>query len=225
MSIMKRMRDISLATLNDRLEKAEDPVRLIDQYIYSQREQIAEVEKLYQQCVHHSQMMRKQYLEAEQIVKRRTEQAAIAVKAGEDAVARLALQEKILNEEKAEQYRKLYEQGQHSIIELETQLQQLKSDLQEVISKRQYYIARLESVRLQRRLNERSSGSSGGTSSIFDRLEDKISDMELEANALRDVRNTSKEAWMKLGVEVKETIEQELEHLRTKLQEEGWLKK
>lgn len=223
MSIMKRMRDISLATLNDRLEKAEDPVRLIDQYISAQREQIAEVEKLYQQCVHHSAMMRKQYLEAELIVKRRTEQAEIAVKAGEEAVARLALQEKVLNEEKAAQYHKLYEQGQHSIIDLETQLQQLKADLQEVIGKRQYYIARLESVRLQRKMNERMGDTSTGTASMFDRLEEKISDMELETNALRDVKADTKDAWIKLGNDVRETIEEELQHLRQKLKKEGWL--
>lgn len=226
MSIMKRMRDISVATLNERLEKSEDPVRLIDQYIYSQKAQIAEAEKLYQQCVHHSQQMRHHYLNAEQLAEKRAEQAKIAVKAGEEAVARLALQEKILNEEKSEQYRKLYEQGQQSIIELETQLQQLKADLQEVTHKRQFYVARLESIRLKRQMNERMGGvGAQGTSRMFDRLDERITDMELEASALHDVRNNTKDKWIELGYEVKETIEKELQQLREKLEEEGWLKK
>lgn len=226
MSIMKRMRDISLATLNDKLEKSEDPVRLIDQYIHAQKEQIAESERLYEQCVHHTQMMRQQYLKAEQLVEKRTEQAALAVKANEETIARLALQEKLVNEEKAEQYRKLYEQGQLSVIELETELQQLKSDLQEVIGKRQFYIARLESIKLQQKMNERRSGSMGsGSNRMFDRLEEKINDLEFETSSLRDVRSQSSDAWMKLGTEIQETVERELDHLRNKLQEEGWLKK
>lgn len=226
MSIMKRMRDISLATLNDKLEKSEDPIRLIDQYIHSQKEQIAESERLYEQCVHHAQMMRKQYLNAEQLVQKRAEQAALAVKANEEAIARLALQEKLVNEEKAEQYRKLYEQGQLSVIELETQLQQLKADLQEVIGKRQFYIARLESIKLQQKMNERRSGSMGaGSNRMFDRLEEKINDLEFETSSLRDVRNQSSDVWTQLGTEIQETVERELEHLRNKLQDEGWLKK
>lgn len=226
MSIMKRMRDISLATLNDKLEKAEDPVRLIDQYIAEQREQIAQSEKLLQQCVHHTKMMKQQYLSAEQLAQKRGEQAEIAVKANEEAIARLALQEKLQNEEKAERYRKLYEDGQLSIIELETQLQQLKADLQEVIGKRQFYIARLESIRLQRQMNERLGDlSSHSATRMFDRLEDKINDLELETSSLREVRGFSKDNWVQLGHEIQETVERELQHLRQKLQEEGWLKR
>lgn len=226
MSIMKRMRDISLATLNDRLEKSEDPIRLIDQYIHTQKEQIAESERLYEQCLHHAQMMKKQYLNAEQLVQKRAEQAALAVKADEEAIARLALQEKLVNEEKAEQYRKLYEQGQLAVMELETQLQQLKADLQEVIGKRQFYIAKLESIKLQQKMNERRSGAIGsGSISMFDRLEEKINDLELETSSLRDVRNQPSNVWSQLGTEIQDTVERELEHLRNKLQEEGWLKK
>lgn len=226
MSIMRRMRDITVATLNDKLEKSEDPIRLIDHYLTSQKEQIAQTEKLYQQCVHHTHMMRQQYLTAEQMIQKREEQARIALRANEDGVARLALQEKMLNEEKCEQYRELYEQGKRSIIELEGQLQQLKADIQEVMGKRQFYMARLESVKLQRRMNERMRSSSiYGTDRMFTRLEEKVTDMELETRSLREIREAGKDRWMQVGMEVKETVERELQQLRHKLEQEGWLKK
>lgn len=226
MSIMKRMRDISVATLNEKLERSEDPVRLIDDYLVSQKEQIAHADKLYRQCVQHTQTMRQQYLSAEQIVQKRAEQARIAVQANEEMVARLALQEKILNEEKCKQYRELYEQGQYSIFELEAQLKQLKADVQEVMGKRQFYMARLESIQLQRRMNERMSATSPhGSTGMFNRLEEKVMDMELETRSLRDVRGMGKDSWTQLRVEVAANVERELEHLKNKLVEEGWFKR
>jgi phage shock protein A len=213
---MKRMRDITAATLNEKLEKSDDPVRLIDQYLISQKEQIAQTEKLYQQCVQHTHTMRQQYLTAEQLIQKREDQARIALQANEEGVARLALQEKMLNEEKYEQYRELYEQGKSSILDLEDQLQRLKADVQEVLGKRQFYMARLESVRLQRTMNERMSSSSAyGSTRVFSRLEEKVMDLELETRSLRDVR----------GLEVKEAMEREMQHLKNKLAQEGWSKR
>jgi phage shock protein A len=157
---------------------------------------------------------------------KREEQAHAALQANEEGVARLALQEKMLNEEKYEQYRELYEQGKSSILDLEHQLQQLKADVQEVLGKRQFYMARLESVRLQRRMNERMSSSSAyGSTRVFSRLEEKVMDLELETRSLRDVRGLGKEKWIQAGLEVKEAMEREMQHLKNKLAQEGWSKR
>jgi phage shock protein A len=103
MSVMKRMRDITAATLNDMLEKSEDPVRLIDHYLAAQCEQIIQSEKLYQQLANHTHNLRKQYFQAEELKVKREEQAVLALKAGEEQVARLALQDKVTQEDKSGQ--------------------------------------------------------------------------------------------------------------------------
>ena len=66
MSIIRRVRDITIATLNEHLEKAEDPVRLIDQFLWSTREEIIQSERLYQQYSSHNQQLKMQWLTAEQ---------------------------------------------------------------------------------------------------------------------------------------------------------------
>ncbi|MEF3306467.1 PspA/IM30 family protein [Paenibacillus sp. GYB003] len=224
MSLMRRMRDITVATLNDRLEQAEDPVKLIDQYLAAQREQITQSEKVYRQMMAHAQSLRQQVTAAEQLRDKREQQAMIALKAGEEHVAKMALQEKLLQEEKYEQYKELYEQTKLSIVELEEQLDQLKRDFDEVLSKRQYYMARLESVRLQQRMNESMRGGYAGISGrTFHRLEERISDMEIETRTLRDVRQFGKEL-AHTGSAMKEALENELSQLRSKLEKEGWLK-
>ncbi|WP_028548878.1 PspA/IM30 family protein [Paenibacillus sp. UNC451MF] len=228
MSLGKRFRDITVATFNEMLEQSEDPVRLIDKYLNSQAEQIRESEKLLQQCLSHAASLRQQYMNAAQLKERREQQAVIALKAGEEEVARIALQEKLQQEERSTQYKALYEQSKLGIVELEEQVQQLKSDFEEVAAKRSYYIARLESVRLQQRMNERLRGMGGGFGAaqprMFDRLEDRVSDMEMTARTLREVRSQSRDAFMAAGTAASQVLESELAKLKSKLQQEGWMR-
>ncbi|MFK7697517.1 PspA/IM30 family protein [Paenibacillus sp. HJGM_3] len=224
MSVMKRMRDITVATLNEKLEQSEDPVRLIDQYLSSQKLQIQESEQLYHQMMSHTQTIRGHMMTAEQMRDKREQQAMVALKAGEEQVAKLALQEKLQHEETYERYAGLYEQSKLSIIELEDRLAQMKKDFDEVLSKRHYYMTRLQSVRLQQQMNARMNGlSEGAGSRAFTRLEERISDMEYEARSLRDIRQLGREL-SNAGVAVQQTLEREMHNLRQKLEKEGWLK-
>lgn len=222
MTIMRRIRDISVATLNDRLEKAEDPVRLIDEYLHEQIEQIRQSEKLLQQCLQHASQLKTQYVQAEELMKKREDQALLALKTGEEDLARLALQEKLLHQEKFEQYKKLYDDTMESTAELSRQLDRMKADYREVYNKRQYYIARMESARLQQRMNERLgfAGKHSGER-IFQRLEDQVSGLELEAKSLSELRRQGEQLIYDAGVSVKQALESELARLKQRLDREG----
>ncbi|GGG76122.1 PspA/IM30 family protein [Paenibacillus radicis (ex Gao et al. 2016)] len=225
MSIMRRVRDITVATLNERLEKAEDPVRLIDQFLWSTREDIIQAERLYQQYAGHSNHLKAQWLQAEQQKEKREHQALTALKAGEEQLARIALHEKASSEERSAQYRDLYEQSRQNTVELEEQLRQMRSEYQTVYDKREYYAARMESLRLQQRLNSRYSGvgdQGANPGTMFRRLEDRISDMELEAKSFQDLRRMGREFASEAGQTVQSVIERELEQLKRKLDKEGW---
>ncbi|MFH5181537.1 PspA/IM30 family protein [Paenibacillus sp. TAB 01] len=228
MSLGKRFRDITVASFNEMLEQSEDPVRLIDKYLSAQAEQIRESERLMQQCVAHAATLRQQYMAAAQLKERREQQALIALKAGEEEVARIALQEKLQQEERSVQYKALYDQSKLGLVELEEQLKQIRADFDEVAAKRSYYIARLESVRLQQRMNERLRSMDGGLGAgqprMFDRLEDRVSDMEMAARALRDVRSRGRDALLYAGNAATSALENEMEKLKAKLQQEGWMR-
>jgi len=224
MSIMRRVRDITVATLNERLEKAEDPVKLIDQFLWSTREDIIQAEKLYQQYSQHSNHLKAQWLQAEGQRERRESQAMTALKAGEENLARIALHEKASCEERSAQYRELYEQSRQHSLDLEEQLREMRSEYQTVYDKREYYAARMESIRLQQRLNSRFGASDNGVQSgdVFRRLEDRISHMEHEAKSLRDIRKMGQELATDIRQTVQSTVERELEQLKRKLEKEGW---
>lgn len=226
MSIVKRIRDITVATLNERLEKAEDPVRMIDQFLWSTREDIIQAEKLHQQYTSHSNHLRAQWLQAESQKERREQQAMTALKAGEENMARFALHEKASADERAAQYKDLFEQSRQHTMELEEQLREMRSEYQSVYDKREYYAARMESVRLQQRMNSRFGGfgeTGPQPGAMFRRMEDRINDLETEAKSVRDVRRMGHEMESAgLGSTVKSVIERELNELKRKLEKEGW---
>ncbi|MDU4697854.1 MULTISPECIES: PspA/IM30 family protein [Paenibacillus] len=222
MSVFRRVRDITVATLNEKLEQSQDPVRLIDQFLIETRQEIAEAEKLHYQYSGHAKQMKQQVDQAKGMRDKREEQALLALKAGEEHLAKLALQEKMLYEEKVEQYTELYSQSLESLQELEAQLNELKTEYQVVYSKRQYYYARMETLRLQQRMNQRMSGYGvQDVPKMFHRLEDRVSDMEWEARSLRDLRRAGSDFLNQAGSAIQSTLEQELSRLKQKLNNQG----
>ncbi|GGG21214.1 PspA/IM30 family protein [Paenibacillus abyssi] len=223
MSILRRVRDMTVAALNDRLEKAEDPVKLIDRFLGATRDEIIQAEQLYQQCTTHTIQLKRQWLDAEQQKDRREQQAITALKAGEEELARMALVDKTTHEERAAQYKQLIEQSKQTLIELEERLGELKNEYRTVADKRDFYIARMESLRLQQRLNDRHSGLQGGgyqPEGLFRRLEDRLDDQELEARSLRELRRSAS-APIGAGARQQSAIELELQQLKLKLAKGG----
>lgn len=218
MSVWNRMRDITVATLNDRLEQSEDPVRLIDGYLSSLREQIRESERLYSECANHVASVRNQYLTALSLKQKREEQAVVALKAGEEEIARIALQEKLQQEEICSQYGPLYEEGRASLADLENQIRQLKADFDEIAARRSYYQARMESLRLQRRMNERLSGGTNPSPRAFQRLDERLSDLELESRTLSEVRRSTSGGSFGSFPSAGSRLDDEMERLRQKLE-------
>ncbi|MNP59088.1 hypothetical protein D3C76_1540600 [compost metagenome] len=57
---------------------------------------------------------------------------------------------------------------------------------------------------------------------MFARLEDKVSDMELEARTLREIRQAGREMLYTAGAAVQSALDVEMEKLKRKLDKEGW---
>lgn len=224
MGIIRRIRDISVATLNDRLEKAEDPVKLIDQFLWSTRDDIIQAERLQQQYLMHTNQLKAQWLQAEQHIEQKEKQAMIALKAGEENIARSLLSEKTMYVDTANNYRQLYEQNNNSLLELEAQLKELRTEYQMIYDKRAYYVARMESIRLQQRLNQRMSFNNGQQpGEVMRKMETRIQDMEYETQSLRQLRQSNGVYGDSLQTNRRnEEVDLELQQLKEKLNKEGW---
>ena len=214
-----------MATLNEKLENTEDPVRLIDQFLWSTRDEIVELEKLHHQYFQHVQQLRTQWLQYTEQVDKKEQQALIALKAGEETIARQLLFEKNNLADQLGSYRELYEQANTTLIDLEDQLTALKQEYQIVYDKRQYYAARMETIRLQRRMNERM-GFKGqeGTAKMMSRMDSRLSEYELENEALRQVRSQNQQfnGGQSYYSSTKSfEVDQQLEEMKKRLNKEG----
>lgn len=225
MGVIRRMRDITVATLNEMLENAEDPLELIDRYLREKREQLRELEQLVRQMSQHTRVIRDRFLHAEKWKEKREEQALLAIKAGEEEVARMVLEEKLQYEEESRKYRDLYHESKSSLEEAELLLESVRREVQEVAAKRQIYMARLETLRLKQRMNQHMRGVGGAKNPerSFERLEEKLMDLETEADALWELRGREgRMTRFERSVErFGSKVEQELENLKRRLNEEG----
>src|SRR5690606_23145439 len=134
---------------------------------------IVQGEQLQRQYAAHVEHLRAQWQDAEAWKERREQQALTALQAGEEHAARLALQDKLVHEERASRYRELYEQASRELRELEQLLTELRDEYRQAYDKRQYYLARMESLRLQQRLNARFGTGTADSRELFRSIDDR----------------------------------------------------
>lgn len=94
MSIFKRLRDLTMSNINAIIDKAEDPVKMTDQYIRDMQEDLEDAEKAVAAQIAIEKRFKQQYEEQAALVKKREEQAHTAAKAQNVDLARRALEEK-----------------------------------------------------------------------------------------------------------------------------------
>lgn len=75
MSIFKRLRDLTMSNINAIIEKAEDPIKMTDQYIRDMQEDLEDAEKAVAQQIAIEKKFKQLFEEQEALVKKREEQA------------------------------------------------------------------------------------------------------------------------------------------------------
>ncbi|QYY42855.1 PspA/IM30 family protein [Aneurinibacillus thermoaerophilus] len=189
MSILKRMRNITMATMNQVLDHVEDPVAMLNQYIRDMESEISQAELAIARQVAIEKKWKMMLDETEARIEKRSRQAKLAVEAGDEAIARRALEDKLICESKAEEYRKQYEtvRGQTNV--LRGQLQELKDKFYEMRNKKAALIARANAARTTKRMNAALySIDTENVTKGFERIEERVMMMEVEAEAGQHIR-------------------------------------
>lgn len=137
MNVLSRLRDVTAAAWQDWTEQSRNPEQEVDAYLCAQQKHLEETKALYQQSVEQAIILRQQYSSAEELSARRYEQALLALKVGEEDVAKFALEEKRQAEAVSENTRALYEQCQNTILQLAEAAHNVQQELHAVRSKLQ----------------------------------------------------------------------------------------
>ncbi|MGO4694404.1 PspA/IM30 family protein [Paenibacillus sp. 2TAB26] len=188
MSIFKRLRDLTLSNVYALIEKAEDPVKLTDQYIRDMQEDLADAEKAVAAQIAIEKKFKQLYEEQAQLVEKRSEQAHLAAQAQNIELARRALEEKKTAEQKSTEYKTSFDQNKLLADNLRGKLDEMRQQLTELKNKRETLVARYNAAKAQTEINKAMSGfGSDSAASGMKRMEEKMLQMEAQAEASNEL--------------------------------------
>lgn len=134
----KRMKTIVSSELNAMLDKAEDPVKMLEQFLRDMGEDIKDVEKAVAKQIANEKILKHKLEDAKVMVDKRQEQAVKAVDAGKDDLARRALQDKKEYESQAQLLNESYEKAKEDSETLKSKLKEMKKEYQQMQLKKRY---------------------------------------------------------------------------------------
>lgn len=219
MSIFKRIRDISTATINDLIDRAEDPVKMLNQYLRDMEDDMADAEISVAKQIAIEKKFKHQLEESQEMVDKRGEQAMKAMESGNEDLARRALQDKKQHQEKVEDFTTQHGNAKSNADHLRKQLQEMKDEFEKLKNKKDTLVARAESAKAQKSINQAMSGfGKDNGAKGFDRMSEKVLQMEAEAEASADMRNSSRSLDDELDALGKDDVEDEMAALRAQME-------
>jgi phage shock protein A len=136
MGIFKRLKRITKAELNGVLDGLENPIAMLNEY---SREMEQEIDKGKQALARQIFTEKKQValiLNTKDLVDKRTRQAKLAIEKGDEAMAKLAVQEKLTHEKQLNLYEQQYETLKQQTQTLTEKLNGLKDAYHELQQKK-----------------------------------------------------------------------------------------
>ncbi|AUJ25046.1 phage shock protein A [Virgibacillus dokdonensis] len=217
----KRMKTVVESELNAALDKAEDPVKMLDQFMRDMEEDIREAESAVAKQIANEKMMQRKYEDAKKMVEKREDQAMKAVEAGNDDLAKRALEDKKLHQQTADSLKESYERAKQDSTTLRQKLDEMKAEYQEMKLKKDSLKARAESAKTRTKMNRTLSGiGSDESKQGFERMEEKVLKFEAEAETSEDMQSSSRSLDDEFEELEKSDVDDELAALKKKLNKE-----
>jgi phage shock protein A len=189
MGIFKRLRDMTMASINDLLDKAEDPVKMLNQFLRDMEEDILEAEAAVAKQIAIEKKFKLQFEESDEMVTKRTEQAMKALESGNEDLARRALEDKKEHQVRFDELKRQYDLAKTNADQLRGQLTEMKDEFNKMKNKKDLLIARAETAKAQKQINQAMSGfGTDNAAKGFDRMSEKVLQMEAEAQASGEIR-------------------------------------
>ena len=219
MAIFSRITDILKANINDLLDKAEDPEKMVKQIILEMEEQVDEATQALGQAMGSQKIAAQQLEAAKSSSASWTDKAKLALQAGNEELARKALDSKVNVDNQVTQLQASYDTITEQVEKLKTQVSALRAKLDEARARQNVLIAR--SKMADAATTAAKAISSTNTSSAFsklDKMEQKVAQKEATAEAFTEMNNDE----LSQEDEVKQlahsaAVDQEMESLKKEL--------
>ncbi len=188
MGILERIRTVLKSNINALISKAEDPEKMLNQLIIDMNEQLLEAKKQVAMAIADEKKLERQTLENKGQAEDWEKKAMLAVKAGKDDLAKEALLRKQEYDGYASSFQKEYDSQHTAVEQLKDALRQLSGKIDEASRKKNLLIARAKRAEAQKQIQQTMGSLSAGSSfDTFDRMAEKVDQIEAEADAMKEL--------------------------------------
>lgn len=182
MGLFDRLGRLVRANLNDLVSKAEDPEKILEQAVADMQEDLVQLRQAVASAIASQKRSEQQYNQANSQANQWQARAELALRKGDEALAREALQRKKGYVETANTIKVTLDQQTAQVDGLRRNLIQLESKISEAKTKKNMLKARAQAAKANEQLQNMIGGiNPTGSMAAFERMEEKV--MQLEARS------------------------------------------
>jgi len=192
--IITRFKDIMSSNINALLDKAEDPSRMIDQYLRNLESDLGKVKAETASVMAEEKRAKRELDECNEQINKMQKYAEKALIAQNESDAKLFLEKKTQLSKNQQSLQQSYDIAADNATKMRSMHDKLVKDIGDLNARRDQLKAKLTVAKTQERLNKIGSSVTGakGNLSAFDKMEDKINKQLDEASSMAEL-NSSKE--------------------------------
>jgi phage shock protein A len=188
MALLERVAALVRANLNDLIDKAEEPEKMIKQVILDMQNQLLQIKTQVAIAMADEHLLAKKAKESEDRQSEWMGKAEMAVEKKDDALARAALERAMGAKDLAKNFHQQVADQKAEVENLKAALHKLEGKLQEAESKKDLLIARSRRARASATASEAQIGiQKGADSSTFNRMKSKVKQDEAVSKAWAEI--------------------------------------
>lgn len=189
MGILTRFKDIMASNINALLDKAEDPEKMIDQYLRNLNSDLGKVKAETASIMAEEQRVKRNLDECQLDIDKMEKYAIKALEAGNEGDARKFLEKKSSFVTREAELQEAYRLASSNSMQMKQMHDKLVTDIGELESKRSMLKGKMAVAKTQERVNKIGTSVTGANQSIsaFGRMEEKVNRALDEANAMAEL--------------------------------------
>ncbi|MGH1393094.1 MAG: PspA/IM30 family protein [Trichormus sp.] len=221
MELIKRIVRVINANLNSFLDNTEDPEKVLEKTVMEMQENLVLLRQGVAQAIATQKRTERQAASAQSAAEEWYRRAQLALNQGNEPLAREALTKRHAYLETATALNNQIQQQNQLVVRLKQDMRTLELKIAEAKTKKDMFIARARAAQASYKLQDMLSETSATSSlSAFERMEEKVWQLEAQSEAIAQLGNNDLEKKF-TALEAAQDVDRELESMKSHLLHDG----